>query len=244
MPKGCGARLFNFLAVVFLGLSGLGVGWVVEIALNPYGRLNPFPPPPPVGEAAVPGGSPLALARATPAPPQVATAPQFVTAASDLPSPTWTVTPADLETPMPFITITPSPSATTRAQTATPRPSPTRSVFTYTAAIGYQVHPVQLCDWMGAAGTVVDLEGRHVTGAFVHIWGLGGVDELVAVGANPRYGASGWELRLGRAQIVGNWNVQLVALPDKQMTLSDIYTISMPGDCDRNLALVRFQQNH
>jgi hypothetical protein len=238
MPKGCGARLFNFLAVVFLGLSVIGSGWVVEVALNPYGWLNPFPPPTPVAEAAVPGETPLSFAGATLTPPQV------VTAVNDQPSPTWTVTPADTDTPMPFTTITPSPTSTPGLQTATPRPSPTRSVFTFTAGIGYQVHPVQLCDWMGVAGTVVDLEGRHVAGAFVHIWGLGGVDEMVPVGANPRYGASGWELRLGRAQIVGNWNVQLVASPDKQMSLSDIYTISMPADCDRNLALVRFQQNH
>jgi hypothetical protein len=242
MPKGCGARLFNFLAVVFLGLSGIGLGWVVEIAVNPYGWLNPFPPPTPVAEAAIPGETHL------PGPSPLASAtlpsPQTVTVVNDQPSPTWTVTPADTETPMPLLTITPSPSSTPWLQTATPRASPTRSVFTFTAGIGYQVHPVQLCDWMGVAGTVVDLEGRHVAGAFVHIWGLGGVDELVAVGANPRYGASGWELRLGRAQIVGNWNVQLVASPDKQMPLSDIYTISMPGDCDRNLALVRFQQNH
>jgi len=242
MPKGCRARLFNFLAVVFLGLSGIGLGWVVEIALNPYGWLNPFPPPTPVAEAAIPGETPLPgpspLASATLPPPQA------VTVVNDQPSPTWTVTSADTETLVPVLTVTPSPSPTPWLQTATPRPSPTRSVFTFTAGIGYQVHPVQLCDWMGVAGTVVDLDGRHVTGAFVHIWGLGGVDELVAVGANPRYGASGWELRLGRAQIVGNWNVQLVASPDKQVPLSDIYTISMPGDCDRNLALVRFQQNH
>lgn len=242
MPKGCRARLFNFLAVVFLGLSGIGLGWVVEIALNPYGWLNPFPPPTPVAEAAIPGETPLPgpspLASATLPPPQA------VTVVNDQPSPTWTVTSADTETLVPVLTVTPSPSPTPWLQTATPRPSPTRSVFTFTAGIGYQVHPVQLCDWMGVAGTVVDLDGRHVTGAFVHIWGLGGVDELVAVGANPRYGASGWELRLGRAQIVGSWNVQLVASPDKQMPLSDIYTISMPGDCDRNLALVRFQQNH
>jgi len=244
MPKGCGARLFNFLAVVFLGLSGIGLGWVVEIALNPYGWLNPFPPPTPVAEATVPGEMPLSFAGATLPPPQVVTAPQAVTAANDQPSPTWTVTPADTDTPIPFTTITPSPTSTPRMQTATPRPSPTRSVFTYTAEIGYQVHPVQLCDWMGVAGTVVDLEGRPAPGVFVHIWGLGGVDEMAPVGANPRYGASGWEVRLGRAQIVGNWNVQLVALPDKQTPLSDIYTISMPGDCNRNLALVRFQQNH
>lgn len=242
MPKGCGARLFNFLSVVFLGLSGIGLGWVVEIAVNPYGWLNPFPPPTPLAEVAVPGETPLSglspLANAT------LPSPLAVTVVNDQPTRTWTVTPADTETPIPLLSVTPSPSSTPWLQTATPRPSPTRSVFTFTAGIGYQVHPVQLCDWMGVAGTVMDLEGQHVAGAFVHIWGLGGVDEVVAVGTNPRYGASGWELRLGRAQIVGNWTVQLVASPDKQMPLSETYTISMPGDCDRNLALVRFQQNH
>lgn len=45
MPRGCRARLFNFLSVVFLGLSVVTLGWVVEIAANPYGRLNPLPPP-------------------------------------------------------------------------------------------------------------------------------------------------------------------------------------------------------
>jgi hypothetical protein len=97
---------------------------------------------------------------------------------------------------------------------------------------------------MGIAGTVTDLQGRPALGAFVHVRGLGNVDQVVAAGANPVYGPSGWEVRLTRAQIVGSWNVQLVASPDEKFPLSDIYTVSMPGDCKRNLALVRFQQNH
>jgi hypothetical protein len=226
MPQGCRAGLFNFLAVIFLGLSIVTLGWVVEIALNPYGRLNPFPPSTPVAAVALPGETPT---------PDLGT---------HTPSPTWTATPADTETPTPLPTVTPAASPTPWPPTVTPWPSPTRSALTYTAAITYQVHPVQLCDWMGVAGTVTDLQGRHALGAFVHIWGLGGVDEVAAIGTNPSYGASGWELRLGRAQIVGNWNVQLVASPDAKVPLSDAYTISMPGDCNRNLALVRFRQNH
>jgi hypothetical protein len=97
---------------------------------------------------------------------------------------------------------------------------------------------------MGLAGTVTDLEGKPALGAFVHVWGLGNVDQTVAAGANPSYGPSGWELGLARAQIVGNWQVQLVASPETKVPLSDAYTISMPGDCKRNLALIRFQQNH
>jgi len=242
MPQGCRARLFNFLAVAFLGLSVVSLGWVVEIAVNPYGRLNPFPPPkrdfqPPTPIAAVmlPSGTP------TPAPALTA---DYTAEATLQPSPTWTATPTDTETPTPWPTYTPTASPTPLPPTMTPAPSPTRSAFTYTAAITYQVHPVQLCDWMGVAGTVTDLQGRPALGAFVHIWGLGGVDEIVAAGANPSYGPSGWEVRLGRGQIVGNWTAQLVASPETKESLSDAYLISMPGDCKRNLALVRFQQNH
>jgi hypothetical protein len=144
-------------------------------------------------------------------------------------------------TPLPTIEASPSPTPT-----LTPRPSPTRSPFTYTAVITLQVHPVQVCDWMGIAGTVTDLQGRPALGAFVRVWGLGDFDQTVAVGANPIYGPSGWEVRLARAQLVGSWNVQLKLSPEatRSAVLSDVYTIAMPGDCKRNLALVSFQQNH
>jgi hypothetical protein len=91
---------------------------------------------------------------------------------------------------------------------------------------------------------VMDLQGKAALGSYVHVWGLDNVDQVVAVGGSANYGPSGWELRLARAQLVGNWTVQLVASPDTKLPLSMAYTISMPGDCKRNLALVRFQQNH
>jgi hypothetical protein len=97
---------------------------------------------------------------------------------------------------------------------------------------------------MGVAGTVTDLQGRPSLGAFVHVWGLGGVDQIVAAGENPSYGPSGWEVRLARAQIVGFWTVQLIVSPETKAPLSESFTISMPGDCQKNLALVQFQQNH
>ena len=103
---------------------------------------------------------------------------------------------------------------------------------------------MQVCDWMGVGGTVTDLQGKAALSSYVHVWGLDNVDQVVAVGGSANYGPSGWELRLARAQLVGNWTVQLVASPDTKLPLSTAYTISMPGDCKRNLALVRFQQNH
>jgi len=96
---------------------------------------------------------------------------------------------------------------------------------------------------MGVAGTVTDLEGRPVLGTFVHVWGLNNVDQIVAAGEHPSYGPSGWEVRMARAQIVGDWKVQLIASPDTRVPLSEVYTISMPGDCKKNLALIRFQKN-
>jgi len=97
---------------------------------------------------------------------------------------------------------------------------------------------------MGVAGTVTDLQGKLTPGTFVHVWGLGNVDQIVAAGDSSNYGASGWEVRLARAQIVGAWMVQLIASPASRIPLSDVYTISMPGDCKKNLARVSFQQNH
>ena len=244
MPHGRQASLFNLLAVVFLGLSVLSLGWVVDIAVNPYGRLNPFPPPtlyPTPTLAAV-----VTYATMTPS--------VEPTAAPSAPAPAWTETPTETSVP-----VTPTATATAEATvqltatptfsptllpTVTPVPSPTRSAFTYTASITYRVHPVEVCDWMGIGGTVTDLQGKAALGSYVHIWGLDNIDQVVVVGGNTNYGPSGWELRLARGQIVGNWTVQLVASPETKLPLSMAYTISMPGDCKRNLALVRFQQNH
>jgi len=235
MPTGRRAKLFNVLAAVCLGLSAVSVGWVISVTLNPYGWFNPFPP---MANALEPAG-PLDLVTATIAPSGTPT--------SALPptperSPIATAIEKTLEassTPLPTATLSPTPYSS-----ATPKPTPTRSVFTYTAVITLQVHPVQLCDWMGVAGVVTDLQGKPVLGAFVRVQGTGNVDQVVAVGANPIYGASGWEVRLARAQIVGNWNVQLVSSPEAASPISDVYTVPMPGDCKKNLAFVRFEQNH
>ena len=255
MPHGRQASLFNFLAVVFLGLSALSLGWVVNVALNPYGRLNPFPPP-------TLYSTPLYSTPLYPTPTAVAaltlatTAPSVEpSAAPSEPTPAWTETPTETSIPAtPTMEATTQLSATptlspTLVPTATPgelvrTPSPTRSAFTYTASITYLVHPVEVCNWMGVGGTATDLTGKAALGSYVHIWGLDNIDQVVAVGTNTNYGPSGWELRLARGQIVGDWTVQLIASPETKLPLSAAYTISMPGDCKKNLALVRFQQNH
>ena len=242
MPHGRQASSFNLLAVVFLGMSVLSLGWVVSIAVNPYGRLNPFPPP-----TLYPTPTPVSAVTFAAVTPSVEP-----TAAESAPTPEWTEMPTETSVPATStataeatvqLTATPTLSPTL-LPTVTPAPSPTRSAFTYTASITYRVHPVEVCDWMGIGGTVTNLSGKAALGSYVHIWGLDNIDQVVVVGGNTNYGPSGWELRLARGQIVGNWNVQLVASPETKLPLSAAFTISMPGDCKRNLALVRFQQNH
>jgi hypothetical protein len=216
--------------------------------VNPYGWFNPFPP----RVQALEPPEPIVLVTSTPT--ALATVPAPVAAAL-----TPSGTPADTGTPAPSATAevarpretgsAPTPTITlgltpTRTASPIPRPTPTRSAFTYTAVITLQVHPVQVCDWMGVAGSVMDLHGKPALGAYVRVWGTGNVDQVVAAGANPVYGASGWEVRLARAQIVGSWNLQLVSSPDATSPLSDVYSVSMPGDCKKNLALVRLDQNH
>jgi len=257
MRSGCQARALNVLAMVFLALSVVSLGWIVVIAVNPYGPLNPFPPAPLAGSANLGALTPIVLAPTATGTKERAT-PTSEASTNTPPSPP-EVTPTDTNTPTPLpalgghsestspaiLALTPTVALTpTATASVTPRPSPTRSVFTYTASITYQVHPVQVCDWMGVAGTVMDLQGKPALGAFVHVWGLGNVDQSVAAGDQPNYGGSGWEVRLARAQIVGAWNVQLISSPETKIPLSAIYTISMPGDCKKNLARINFQQNH
>jgi hypothetical protein len=257
MRSGCQARALNVLAMVFLALSVVSLGWIVVIAVNPYGPLNPVPPAPLAGSANLEPLTPFVLAPTATGTKEQAT-PTSEAGTNTPPSPP-EVTPTDTNTPTPspalerqgestspaILALTPTVTLTpTATASVTPRPSPTRSAFTYTASITYQVHPVQVCDWMGVAGTVMDLQGKPALGAFVHVWGLGSVDESVAAGDQPNYGGSGWEVRLARAQIVGAWNVQLISSPETKIPLSAVYTISMPGDCKKNLARVNFQQNH
>jgi len=239
MCSGCRARVLNFFALVFLALSAVSLGWGVVIAVNPYGPLNPFPPAPLAGSENIEQPTPVVLMPATTGIEELAT--PTTETVTDMPMPALDATPTGTNTPAPSPTVTLTLTATA---SVTPRPSPTRSALTYTASITYQVHPVQVCDWMGVAGTVTDLQGKLTPGAFVHVWGLGNVDQIVAAGDSSNYGASGWEVRLARAQIVGAWMVQLIASPETRIPLSDVYTISMPGDCKKNLARVSFQQNH
>jgi hypothetical protein len=94
------------------------------------------------------------------------------------------------------------------------------------------------------AGTIVDLKGEAVRDYVVHVTGANGFSQKVAVSSSPDYGPGGWELRLGGREAKGIWHVQLYKTADSKTPLSASYEIILPGICQKNLAFVRFQQNH
>jgi hypothetical protein len=227
--------LYDLLALGFVGLSLLMVGWVLLILGDPYGPLNPFPPP-------------LPPTRVTIAPYQPPT--------DETPLPTWTPTPTaqativPSETPTsapfpiirPFHTVTPPP---TPAPHLTPTPSNTPSLYTYTlegeAVVYGPNHNGQECAWQSIAGRIGGLNGEPVAeGLYVQISGEG-VDELVPTGSQPAFGPSGYELMLGGVPRRGQYVVRLIGQSGEP--LSDEILVETIDRCEQNVAVVNFVQN-
>lgn len=228
-PRKRGGRVWNVLAAGTLILTLVILAYYIVIGVAPTSPLNLFPPLTPVVMAYLP------TAPATPTPNPTATAtPNRATATA---SPTKTETP-DATATVQF-TFTPGPTLT-----PTITPSPTRSPFTFTAIINYQVHPVLTCDWTGVAGTAIDLKGKPARGYVVQVTSADGAAQRVTAGSSPDYGPGGWELRLGERQAAGTWRVQLYTASNLKKPVSDAYQIVLLGTCAKNLAFVRFQQNH
>jgi len=204
------ASLFNLLAVVFPGACQ-SFHWDGSWTLRcPYGRLNPFPPPHVVPNANAGGGGDLAYRciqrRHDDAERRADRCGKRTDAGVDRDTDRNECaddahgdgngrghgsTEQQRRSSLPRFcrTVTPAPSQ--RAQ-----PSPTRPAYVSGPS----------CGGMRLDGhwrTVVDLQGKAAWAAYVHIWGLDNIDQVVVVGGNTNYGPSGWELRLARGQSSG-----------------------------------------
>lgn len=233
-----GRRLWDTAAIGMLVLTLITLAYTILVGLDPASPLNAFPPPTTVMIMMIPSAT-----QGTP--PASSTIP--VEPGSHTPSPS--VTPALAPTlsrkptsTRPLTTTNASP--TRQITTPTKTPSPTRAPFTFTALVNYQVHPVLTCEWTGLAGTIVDLKGEAVRGYVVCVTGADGLSQQVAVSTSPDYGPGGWEVRLGGRGAKGTWQVQLYKAADLETPFSASYEIVLPGECQKNLAFVRFQQNH
>ncbi len=226
-------RLFNVLSLVMLALTLITVLCYIMIAINPYLPFNPFPPPP--RQIAV-------VATNTPSP-----------TPESLPIATWTPTPTPTITPTPPATFTPTPTrpptpitpSATPTNTPTPTPRVTRSPWPFTYEIVYET-PLYGCNWLGIAGTVVDIDGNHLRGYPIHVWG-GGIDVVVNSGDKQNYGDSGWEQFLlnNPQELRGVFRVQI---HDKNnpnhLPVSQEIALDFSGLCSQSLAVITFTKNH
>ena len=98
------------------------------------------------------------------------------------------------------------------------------------------------CDWLGAAGEVLDSNRRPVLNNSyrVHIWGSG-IDEYTSVGGAPAYSPSGWEQTLHDSPIVRDYQLQLETMDGT--AVSPIYAIRTRAACNENLLRFDFLQD-
>lgn len=230
------ARIWNLMTAATLIATVVVLTYYVVIGVQPANPLNLFPPPTVVGLAYIPETM-LDMPATQPTPRPASSTPGAT--ATDTPTPPASQTPAaePLATATGQATLLPTSKPTFT-------PSPTRSPFTFTAAINYQVHPVFTCEWAGVAGTVTNLKGQAARGYVVLVTGADGSTRQATVGSSPDYGTGGWEVRLGGRQATGIWRVELYAQANLNKPVSDAYEITLQGQCQKNLAFVRFQQNH
>lgn len=227
-------RVVNLLSLLTLGLTGVMLLCYIFIAINPYSRLNPFPP----------RAQQIIVATETPAPTPSRTLPATWT-----PTATPTVTPTPPPSFTPTVTSTPEPTReppTPVPPTLTPSPTPrvTRSPYPFTYELRYET-PYYGCAWTGVAGTVMDIDGNHLMGYPIHVWG-GGIDVVIYSGDKQLYGDSGWEQFFNSAPMAvsGVFRVQIHAKTGNHAPISQEIALDYPGYCSSALAHIVFTKNH
>ncbi|MDQ7024683.1 MAG: hypothetical protein Q9P44_03910 [Anaerolineae bacterium] len=213
-----------------------------------------------VSEAAVPTVRVLPTSTNTPIPPTVT--PTLTLTATNTPTPTATGLPSLTPRPTETDTLTPFPSATITATTTvtptldvtltfTPIPSATGPSPTAPPALPFagpdnvqftrNFANTQGCAWEGIGGQILALGGGSYTNTLqVHVFNATQDFAPVFTGTNSAYGASGFEVRIANAITRDTYFVQLQTR--NGVPISEQVTVSFPGDCEQNVAIVNFQQ--
>jgi hypothetical protein len=251
-------NIFNVLAVLFLALSCLTVACVAAVFAFPglipaqFQPPTPFvvavftlPPPPLTVTPTNTSGVPTL-------PPEWTHTPTPTITDTPTPSDTPTITPTGTERPTatstPTITLTPSQTPTITPTGPTRTPTKTRSAFQFTMQNDQPSYVKNFantagCGWMGIAGQAFDLNGNSMQNLLVHIEG-GGLSYDAITGAKKDYGPGGYELYIGN-QVKDTTDVFRVQLRTTAgQPLSEVYVIRTFADCNKNLILVNFVQNH
>lgn len=245
---GCLGAVFNLLSLLFVFLTCISAVVIAAIFYNP-------------SLLATVGGRALLLATQPALLVFLGTPTPFVETTPDsgifptLP-PAWTPTDTPTVTPRPPGTDTPAPAGTpagARTPGATPTgPTPTasatRAAFLYTlqnGAVTYLDNFVNSsgCNWFGIVGQAFGLDGRPVIGLTVHLEG----DDLsldALTGSQPAIGPAGYEIPLGNTPIATTNTYSLQLRNNTGTALSERFVIKTFDECDKNLVMVSFVQNH
>lgn len=243
--------IYNLISIVFLALTALWIAFVISRLLGPGVEIQATAdlPTPVTIPTLTPSHTftPTATPTATPTPTETLTPTVTPTEPPTFtPSPTITDTPGPTstptDTPTPIATFTPTPTDTptgpTATFTATTSPFPfdlRNNEVVFTQNFANQAG----CAWQGIGGQVFDLNGSPLNGLLVRVFGPN-LDRLVQSGSNTQYGEAGWEQPVDN---VINTNTYFVQLETTAGTIiSPRVQVTFPGDCARNLALVRFIQ--
>jgi hypothetical protein len=256
--SGCLGAIFNLLTLLFVLLTCLSASAVVAL----------FQTPSPLsfvlgGSSYIPATDPaLAQVLYTPTSPGGTPGVSFPT----LP-PVWTPTdtPTITATPMPgtpspeasdtqavptyTATGTATPTRTATKRGPTPKPTITQSKFQYNLQPGTPQYLANFintsgCNWFGIVGRVFGLDGNPVINLTVHMEG-GGINADVVTGSGPSaLGPGGYQIPISDHPIdtADTYKVQLRMNTGTQ--ISDTYAVRTFGDCNKNLVLVNFTQNH
>lgn len=247
-------QIYNLLSVIFLTLSAIVVVVVVIVA------ISPAPEPAPIELGQLP--EPIVLPSLTPSFTPTNTLPPTITStptntltptntptetASQAPSPTITDTPGPSltpsDTPTPSVSPTAQPTATPSAPT--PTFTPTTSPFFFEVSGDVFLGPNTVnsagCNWQGVGGSVINLDGTEATTQYqIRVFGAG-IDRTILSASNSFYGAtSGWEIVIANTITSQTYNVRIESAIGTP--LSEDVQLTFPGDCNANLAIVRFQQ--
>ncbi len=252
-------RIYNIISLIFLLLTlAMIVFVVIKMAGPPAER--------PIDVASLPTGIPSR----TPLPPTDTPTPEPPTLTpsnTPTPSSTPTLTPTLSPTPsvVPSETITNTPGPTdTPAESPTPSSTPTQTPSltpegpTPTSAPTQSPFPFALrddeipiirnfansagCAWQGVGGQVFNINGDEYSqgGLQVHVYN-NEFESTIRIGSNSLYGPiSGWEVAVAQQINQNFYYVQLETLTGT--VVSDRIEVNFPGDCDQNVALVRFIQ--
>ncbi len=251
-------RIYNFISLIFLLLTlAMVVFVVIKLAGPPAERIAAASLP-----TGIPSRTPLPPSETpTPAPPTFTPTntltptttptltPTLSPTPSTVPSATVTDTPAPTDTPAesPTPTMPPTQTPSLTPEGPTPTSAPSQSPFPF--ALRDDEIPIIRnfansagCAWQGIGGQVFNISGEEYTqgGLQVHVYN-NQFENTVRIGTNSLYGPiSGWEVPVAQQITQDFYYVQLETLTGT--VVSDRIEINFPGDCEQNVALVRFIQ--